>query len=48
MTMKLIGWALVHSLWQVALVAFVVAGLFALMRHAPPTLRYAVGIAGSA
>ncbi len=46
MTMQLIGWALVHSLWQVALVAFVVAGLFALMRHAPPTLRYAVGMAG--
>ena len=38
-----VGWALLHSLWQGALVALLLAGVFALLRS--PQLRYLAGCA---
>ncbi|HVF40241.1 MAG TPA: HEAT repeat domain-containing protein [Gemmatimonadaceae bacterium] len=44
MTMELIGWALVHSLWQGVLIAVVMAGIFAMTRQASSSLRYLLGL----
>ncbi len=38
-----VGWALLHSLWQGALVALVFAGTLMLLRHRNPQLRYLLG-----
>lgn len=39
------GWALLHSLWQGALVALLFAGALMLMRNRGPQLRYLLGCA---
>lgn len=41
-----LGWALLHSLWQGALVALGVGLLLWLLRHARPNMRYLVSCAG--
>ena len=46
MTMQLVGWAIVHSLWQGGVIALVAACLFALARDMKPSTRYAIGLAG--
>lgn len=48
MTMQLVGWAIVHSLWQGGVIALVAAGLLALARHMQAHTRYAIGLAGLA
>ncbi len=40
-----VGWALLHSLWQGALVALVFAGGLMLLRYRNPQLRYLLGCA---
>ena len=35
MTVEIVGWALVHSLWQAALIAGLAALMFALTRRSP-------------
>ena len=37
-----LGWALVHALWQGALVAFLLSGVLALLRNASAEARYAL------
>ena len=48
MTMQLVGWAIVHSLWQGGVIALVAACLFALARDMKASTRYAIGLAGLA
>lgn len=48
MTMRLVGWAIVHSLWQGGLIALFTAGVFALTRRARALVRYSVGLLGLA
>ncbi len=48
MTTRLIGWAIIHSLWQGGVIALMTACLFSLARRARPSVRYAVGLAGLA
>jgi len=43
-----LGWALLHSWWQIALVASVLAALLAALRRRSANLRYVVGCAGLA
>jgi len=43
-----LGWALLHSLWQIALLASVVAALLAALRRRSANLRYVIGCAGLA
>jgi beta-lactamase regulating signal transducer with metallopeptidase domain/protocatechuate 3,4-dioxygenase beta subunit len=43
-----IGWALLHSLWQFALLAAVVAGALEALRRRSANVRYLVGCAGLA
>jgi len=45
MTMKLVGWAIIHSLWQGGVIALVTAGLLAASRRAKPAVRYAFSLA---
>ena len=40
--LEAVGWALVHFVWQGALVALVVAVALRLMRHASASARYAL------
>ena len=40
--MHVVGWSLVHFLWQGATLAIVSAGLLRLCRHRSPNTRYAV------
>jgi beta-lactamase regulating signal transducer with metallopeptidase domain len=44
-TLQTLGWALVHSLWQGALVAFVYACFAALAKNATPNVRYVAACA---
>ena len=44
MTMRLIGWAIIHSLWQGGVIALVSAGLLAATRQAKPVVRYAISL----
>ena len=48
MTTRLIGWAIIHSLWQGGVIALLAACLFSLARGARPSVRYAVGLVGLA
>jgi beta-lactamase regulating signal transducer with metallopeptidase domain len=43
-----LAWALLHSLWQGALVALALFGLLAALRRRPPTIRYALSLAALA
>jgi beta-lactamase regulating signal transducer with metallopeptidase domain/HEAT repeat protein len=45
MTMRLVGWAIVHSLWQGGLFVLVSAGLLALTRRSRPVVRYGIALA---
>lgn len=45
MTMRLVGWAIIHSLWQGGVIALVTAGLLAVTRQAKPVVRYATSLA---
>ena len=45
MTMRLVGWAIVHSLWQGGLLVLISAGLLALTRRSRPVVRYAIALA---
>ena len=40
-----LGWTLVHSLWQLAVVAILAAVLLRLLRNRSARLRYAVAVA---
>lgn len=42
----LLGWALLHSLWQVTVLAVAEAGVLALLRRGSAALRYAVACGG--
>src|SRR4029079_1386430 len=44
MTMRLVGWAIIHSLWQGGVIALVTAGLLAATRKAKPVVRYAISL----
>ena len=46
MNVTVIGWALVHSLWQGAAVVAGVAALFTLTRRSRSNVRYLLGVAG--
>jgi beta-lactamase regulating signal transducer with metallopeptidase domain/HEAT repeat protein len=48
MKMQMIGWALLHSIWQVALIAGISAILLAAARRASPATRYWIGLVGLA
>ena len=48
MTMQLVGWAIVHSLWQGGVIALVAACLFVLARDMKSSTRYAIGLGGLA
>jgi beta-lactamase regulating signal transducer with metallopeptidase domain/HEAT repeat protein len=48
MTMQLIGWTLVHSLWEGGLIALVLALAFSATRHSTASLRYMIGMVGLA
>ncbi|HZJ01376.1 MAG TPA: M56 family metallopeptidase, partial [Gemmatimonadaceae bacterium] len=44
MTMRLVGWAIIHSLWQGGVIALVTTGLLAAARQAKPVVRYAISL----
>jgi len=44
--MQLIGWTLIHSLWEGGAIAALLALAFSATRHRDPTLRYALGMIG--
>ena len=44
MTMRLVGWAIIHSLWQGGVIALVTAGLLAVTRQAKPVVRYVTSL----
>ena len=46
MTMQLIGWTLVHSLWEGGLIALVLAVAFSATRSSNASLRYIIGMVG--
>ncbi len=46
MTMQLIGWTLIHSLWEGGAIAAVLALVFSATRHRGPSLRYTLGMIG--
>lgn len=48
MTMQLIGWTLVHSVWEGGLIALVLALAFSATRRSTASLRYTIGMAGLA
>lgn len=43
---ELIGWTLIHSLWQISLVALALAGVIRLLAQRSPQLRYTVACGG--
>jgi beta-lactamase regulating signal transducer with metallopeptidase domain len=45
MTIDLVGWTLINSLWQGSVIALFLAAALRLMRHAGASARYAVSIA---
>ena len=45
MTLTIIGWAIVHSLWQGGIIVTVAGGLLAATRKASPQLRYCIALA---
>ncbi|MFN2258804.1 MAG: hypothetical protein ABR601_03075, partial [Parasphingopyxis sp.] len=46
MLLDSLGWALLHSLWQVAIIGIVVFAALRLVRRDQPALRYAIAYAG--
>ena len=44
MTMRLVGWAIIHSLWQGGVITLVTAGLLAATQRAKPAIRYAISL----
>ncbi|HEX6575010.1 MAG TPA: HEAT repeat domain-containing protein [Gemmatimonadaceae bacterium] len=44
MTMKLVGWAIIHSLWQGGVLALLSAGLLGMMRSSRPEARYRIAL----
>ena len=48
MTMQLIGWTLVHSLWEGGLIALVLALAFSATRNSTASVRYTIGMVGLA
>ena len=44
MTNQVIGWAIIHSLWQGGIIALIAACLFTLARGLPPVVRYTIGL----
>ncbi len=44
MTVSIIGWALLSSIWQGALIAALLAGFFGLARRSAPAVRYWAGL----
>ncbi|MDQ3082792.1 MAG: hypothetical protein M3R07_11340, partial [Gemmatimonadota bacterium] len=44
MTVHIIGWAIIHSVWQVGLLAAGAALAFFICRRSAPAVRYAVGL----
>ena len=44
MTLQLIGWAIIHSLWQGGVIALVTAGLLGATRRARPNTRYVIAL----
>ena len=48
MTMQLIGWTLIHSLWEGGLIAVGLAVAFSATRRSTASLRYTIGMVGLA
>src|SRR5687768_18246217 len=48
MTMQLVGWTLVHSVWEGGVIALVLALTFWATRSSAASLRYAIGMIGLA
>jgi len=46
MMLQLIGWTLIHSVWEGGAIAVALALAFALTRRSPASLRYALGMIG--
>jgi len=46
MTMQLVGWTLVHSVWEGGVIALVLAFAFWATRSSAASLRYAIGMIG--
>ena len=44
--MQLIGWTLIHSLWEGGAIAALLALAFSATRHRSPSLRYTLGMIG--
>ena len=44
MTVSIIGWALLSSIWQGAFIAVLLAGFLALTRRSAPAVRYWAGL----
>lgn len=44
MTMRLVGWAIIHSLWQGGVIALVTAAVLSTTQRARPNVRYAISL----